>query len=69
MEPEFWSTRQVARYLGFSARTIRRKAKEGEIPAVRIFGSWRFRKETIKGLACEAQKGQDKNVLYVSAFR
>ena len=68
MENQFWSTKQVARYLGFSARTIRRKAQAGEIPAIRIFGEWRFRVEAIKELAMDRQVGQDRPVLYVSAF-
>ena len=68
MEPEFWSTKQVARYLGFSTRTIRRKAQTGDLPAVRIFGEWRFRMAIIKDLARNSTNGHDKDVLYVGAF-
>ena len=49
----YLSATQAAKYLGFTSRTLRRKAIEGEIPAVRIFGSWRFHVRTIKTLAGE----------------
>ena len=68
MEPEFWNTKRVARYLGFSMRTIRRKAQTGDLPAFRIFGEWRFRAATIKQLARTGENEHDKNVLYVGAF-
>ena len=38
---------QVARYLGVVPDTIYRKARRGEIPAVKMGKVWRFPKETL----------------------
>ncbi len=38
---------QVARYLGVVPDTIYRKARRGEIPAVKVGKVWRFPKETL----------------------
>ena len=38
---------QVARYLGVVPDTIYRKARRGEIPAVKMGKIWRFPKETL----------------------
>ena len=44
---EFMTSQELAHYLGFSRRTIYEKTVNEEIPAVKIFGSWRFRKSDI----------------------
>ena len=38
---------EVARYLGVVPDTIYRKARRGEIPAVKMGKMWRFPKETL----------------------
>ena len=38
---------EVANYLGLATETIYRKARIGEIPAVKIGRSWRFPKDLI----------------------
>jgi len=38
---------EVARYLGVVPDTIYRKARRGEIPAVKVGKMWRFPKETL----------------------
>ena len=38
---------EVARYLGVVPDTIYRKARRGEIPAVKMGKVWRFPKETL----------------------
>ena len=38
---------EVARYLGVVPDTIYRKARRGEIPAVKVGKVWRFPKETL----------------------
>jgi len=39
---------EVARYLGVVPDTIYRKARRGEIPAVKVGKVWRFPKETLE---------------------
>jgi len=40
-------TKEVAEILGFSRQTITKMAREGILPAYRIGGDWRFRKEEV----------------------
>lgn len=44
---EFMTSQEVAHYLGFDRRTIYVKLANQEIPGLKIFGSWRFRKSDI----------------------
>ena len=44
---EIMNVNQVARYLGVVPDTIYRKARRGEIPAVKMGKIWRFPKETL----------------------
>ena len=41
------TTREIARYLKLHEITIYKLSKEGEIPAIRIGGVWRFDKDKI----------------------
>ncbi|MBI3014460.1 MAG: helix-turn-helix domain-containing protein [Candidatus Tectomicrobia bacterium] len=41
------SVEEVAEYLGLAKDTVYRKTKAGEIPGVRIGGSWRFPQDVI----------------------
>ena len=48
MENEgFMSLSEVAEYLGIKSRTIYQYAQSGEIPATKIFGQWKFKKDRI----------------------
>lgn len=42
------TVKQVADYLQIDEHTVYRLAKKGEIPAVKIAGQWRFKKELIE---------------------
>jgi len=41
------TVKQVAEYLQIDEHTVYRLAKKGEIPAVKIAGQWRFKKDLI----------------------
>jgi len=43
----FMTPRELAEYIGFNRRTIYQKIVSHQIPAIRIFGSWRFRKSDV----------------------
>jgi len=45
--PEIMSLQQVADYLGLHYLTIYRLIQEKKIPAAKIGGSWRFRKDIL----------------------
>lgn len=42
--------REVAEMLKLTEKTVYRLATEGEIPGVKIGGSWRFRRDEIEAL-------------------
>jgi len=44
---EFLTPQELAKYLGFHRRTIYEKLAYNQIPGVKIFGCWRFRKSVI----------------------
>ena len=44
---EIMTVREVSRYLGVVPDTIYRKARRGEIPAVKMGKIWRFPKEAL----------------------
>ena len=43
-----WNVSQMAEYLGLSKDTIYRKARAGDLPAVRLGRSWRFPQEAVE---------------------
>jgi len=45
--PEVLTTKQLARYLQISERSVYRLLERGQIPAVKIGGQWRFRKSAV----------------------
>jgi excisionase family DNA binding protein len=47
MRAPLWTCDDVARYLRVSTRTLRRRAADGTIPAVRIGGALRFEPEAV----------------------
>jgi excisionase family DNA binding protein len=44
---EAYTTEEIAKYLKLHPYTIRRLAREKKIPAFRVGGQWRFRKDEI----------------------
>jgi excisionase family DNA binding protein len=47
MRVPLWTCDDVARYLRVSTRTVRRRAADGTIPAVRIGGTLRFEPDAV----------------------
>ena len=47
MENEIMTAQEVAQYLRLDKATIYRLAQAGEIPAVKVGRTWRFKKELI----------------------
>jgi len=47
MSDDLMTAREVAKYLKVELRTVYRYLKEGQLPAFRVGGRWRFRKEDI----------------------
>ena len=45
---ELMTTREVLRYLRVTPRTVYRLIREGDLPAVRMGGRWRFRRTDIE---------------------
>lgn len=50
------TTQQVADYLNFSPRTIRRMAQNKDLPAVKVSGRWRFSRKDILTFAGQGQQ-------------
>ncbi|MCX5696395.1 MAG: helix-turn-helix domain-containing protein [Candidatus Omnitrophica bacterium] len=46
-EKPIMNLKEVAQYLGLSQMSIYRYIKQGKIPASRVGGVWRFRKEKL----------------------
>lgn len=46
---KIFTVEEIAEYLGITTDTVYRKARTGEIPAVRIGRIWRFPKDVIDG--------------------
>ena len=46
-EKEIMTVKQVAEYLQMDEHTIYKLARSGQIPAIKIAGQWRFKKEVI----------------------
>jgi len=49
-EPRYVTSEDAARILGMSVVTIRRAAKAGRLPGVRISGEWRFLLDDLRNL-------------------
>jgi excisionase family DNA binding protein len=45
---ELMTTREVLQYLRVTPRTVYRLIREGDLPAVRMGGRWRFRRVDIE---------------------
>ena len=46
-EKEIMTVKQIAQYLQMDEHTIYRLARSGQIPAIKIAGQWRFKKDVI----------------------
>jgi len=44
---KLWTVKEVAEYLQLDEHTIYRMAREGKIPAYKVAGQWRFKKELL----------------------
>lgn len=56
------TTKEAARYLSISTRTLRELRKKGAIKAVRLGAQYRFRPETLDAVAADYEKtGRDLN--------
>lgn len=51
---------EAAEYLSFHPDTLRRKVRSREVPAVRVGGRWRFRKETLDEWIAQGCPTQEK---------
>jgi len=47
MEGEILTVKELAKYLKMNEHTVYRLARKGELPAVKIGGGWRFKKDVI----------------------
>jgi len=47
VEKEIMTVKQIAQYLQMDEHTIYRLARSGQIPAIKIAGQWRFKKDVI----------------------
>jgi len=45
----YLTTKQAAEFIGYSEPYIRQLANEGQIPAYKVRGSWRFNTEELRG--------------------
>jgi excisionase family DNA binding protein len=45
---ELMTTREVLRYLRVTPRTVYRLIRDGDLPAVRMGGRWRFRRTDLE---------------------
>lgn len=48
MDDTILTIKEVAAYLKVNERTVYRLAASGDIPAFKVGGSWRFRKDTLE---------------------
>ena len=46
-KPEVMTVKQLADYLQIDEQTVYRMARAGKIPAVKVAGQWRFKKDLI----------------------
>lgn len=62
MEKGLLKTKEAARYLSISTRTLRELRKKGAIKAVKLGAQYRFRPETLDAVAADYEKtGRDLN--------
>lgn len=57
---EAYTAEEIAKYLKLHPYTIRRLAREKKVPAFRVGGQWRFRKDEIDGWSRNGLSGATK---------
>lgn len=55
-------TRDVAKRLSVSMRQVRDLAQEGQIPALRIGGEWRFEPEALEQWLAKQRSGPQESI-------
>lgn len=50
MKSDIMDIKQTSQYLGVRERTLYSLAKEGKIPAIKIGGQWRFKKDQLDAM-------------------
>jgi len=48
-EQKIMTLREVAGYLGLHAMTVYKLTREGRVPAAKIGGQWRFKRDVLDG--------------------
>lgn len=56
MNSDIMTMREVAEYLKLNEKTAYRLTSEGKLPAFKVGGSWRFRREEIESWITEQSK-------------
>ena len=46
---QIMTLREVARYLGLHVMTVYKLTREGRVPAAKIGGQWRFKRDVLDG--------------------
>ena len=46
-QEQIMTLREVAKYLGLHARTVYKLTREGRMPAAKIGGQWRFKRDVL----------------------
>jgi excisionase family DNA binding protein len=64
---EILNVEQAAEFLGFSAYTVREKAREGEIPGRKVGREWRFSRGALLRWLEEGQGGGPRGYVVVVA--
>ena len=59
MAEDILTIKEVADYLKVTERTLYRLAQEGKIPAFKVGGSWRFRRDDLDHWIREQTRNQD----------
>lgn len=60
MVDEMMTVKELARYLKINEKTIYKLLKNGNIPASKIGGTWRFKKSIIEGWLEKEHKEREK---------
>lgn len=53
MPQPLWTAKEAAVYLRLNPAVVRLKARDGEIPGLKIGGAWRFRPEVLEQWVAE----------------
>lgn len=60
--PQLWTAEETAQYLRMNLEVLRRKARAGLVPAVKVGRCWKFRPEVLEewlAQGCPPLKPQD----------